>query len=114
METSPVSLSGEEKLWIVLCHLSPFLGVAFLLPLIVYLVKKSDPSPVAAHAKEALNFHISFFLYGIVALLLVFILIGIPLLVVLGIMVVIFSIMAAIKGVEGKFFRYPITLRLVP
>ncbi|MGK0197767.1 MAG: putative Tic20 family protein, partial [Yoonia sp.] len=58
-------LTSDEKLWSVLSHLSLLLGVGILLPLIVYLVKKGDSPAVAEHAKEALNFHISVYLYAI-------------------------------------------------
>src|SRR4051794_32385984 len=107
------TLSSDDKIWAVLCHLSLIIGVGFLLPLIVYLIKKQD-SPVAAeHPREALNFHISVYLYGFVALLLCFVLIGIPLLVLIALGSLIFAIIAAIDASHGTFYRYPLTIRLV-
>jgi uncharacterized Tic20 family protein len=103
----------DDKLWIVLCHLSLLLGVGFLLPLIVYLVKKQDSPLVANHAKEALNFHISVYIYGFISAILCFICIGIPLVIALCIGSVVCSILAAVKASEGSFYRYPLTLRLV-
>lgn len=109
----PTSSSSDDKLWIILSHLSLLLGVGFLLPLIVYLVKKQDAPLTAAHAKEALNFHISLVIYGIVSALLCFVLIGFVLLPVLGVAAVVLSIIASVKASDGQFFRYPLTLRLV-
>ena len=97
----------------IFSHLSLLFGVGFLLPLIVYLVKKQD-SPVAAeHAREALNFHISVYLYGIVSVLLFVVLIGIPLLIGIGIGALVCSILASVAASEGRLYRYPLTIRLV-
>jgi len=104
---------SSDKLLIILCHLSLFLGVGILLPLIIYLIKKSDSQKVAAHAREALNFHISLFIYGFCAVLLTMIFIGIPLLFALMVIAVVFPIIAAAKAVDDIFYRYPLCIRLV-
>jgi uncharacterized Tic20 family protein len=118
METPPYTYSGappkgSDKVWTILCHLSILIGVPFLLPLIVYLAMKSDSEYVAANAREALNFHISVLIYAICCVPLVFILIGIPLLWLIGLLTLIFAIIAAVKATEGGCYRYPLTLRLV-
>jgi uncharacterized Tic20 family protein len=104
---------SSEKLLIILCHLSLFLGVGLIFPLIIYLVKKSESEKIAAHAREALNFHISLFIYGLVSVLLCAIFIGFPLLLGVAIIGVVFPIIAAVKASEGNFYRYPLCLRLV-
>jgi len=106
------SQNDSDRILAVLCHISMFFGLPFLLPLIVFLVKRESGSWVSEHAKEALNFHLTLFLYGIVCFVLFFFLIGIPLAVVLGIFAAVCAIIAAIRAVEGGFYRYPITLRL--
>lgn len=115
------AFSGDKAL-IILSHLSALIGVGFLLPFIVWLVKKEDNQQVAAHAKEALNFHISLLIYTLCAAPLVFMLIGapfvfmligIPLLSAIGIGGIVLAIVAAIKASEGKFYRYPLTIRLI-
>lgn len=97
----------------VLAHLSGLLGVGLLLPLVVYLVKKDDAPAVAAHACEALNFHISLFIYAIACIPLIFLLIGVPMLFALGIAGLVLGIVGAVRSSEGKPWRYPLTLRLV-
>lgn len=109
----PPAGGSDDKIWIILCHLSLLLGVGFLLPLIVYFVKKQDAPLTAEHAREALNFHISVYLYAFVSLLLCFVFIGIPLLIVVVIGSIVCAILACIKASEGQFYRYPLTLRLV-
>ena len=59
----PAQASAESKNWATLSHLSAFvvfLGIPSLIgPLVAWLVKRDDPY-VEHHAKEALNFNISF------------------------------------------------------
>ncbi|HEY9175836.1 MAG TPA: DUF4870 domain-containing protein [Verrucomicrobiae bacterium] len=70
-------------------------------------------SPVKI-AREALNFHISVLIYTLCCIPLVFILVGIPLLIVLGLGSLVLAIIATIKASDGGCYRYPLTLRLVP
>ena len=116
METPPqiwANPKSSDKLLSVLCHLSTFIGVPFLLPLVVYLVLRKDSEYVAANAREALNFHISLFIYALICVPLVWILIGIPLLMILGVASLVFAILAAVKSSDGHCYRYPLTIRLV-
>ncbi len=122
METSPASYpppvlvhapSGNDKLWSVLCHLSGFIGAPILIPLIVYLVMKDDSPFVRRHAREALNFHLSLLIYGLLCIPLVFIFVGVPLLIALWIASLVLAIVATIKAGDGKAYAYPLTIRLV-
>jgi uncharacterized Tic20 family protein len=79
----------------------------------VYLAKKDEGTVVAANAREALNFHISLVIYSVIGLILIFVLIGIPMLIILGIGAAVCSILAAVRGMDGGVYRYPLTLRLV-
>jgi len=97
----------------MLCHVSTFLGVGFILPLIVYLAMKEESHYVRSNAREALNFHISILIYGLCCVPLVFVVIGIPILILLGICSLILSIIATIRASDGETYRYPFTLRLV-
>jgi uncharacterized Tic20 family protein len=109
----PSSPSGNHKIWSMLCHVSTFLGVGFILPLIVYLAMKEESQYVRSNAREALNFHLSLLIYAICCIPLVFVLIGIPILILLGICSLILSIIAAIRASDGETYHYPLTLRLV-
>jgi hypothetical protein len=122
METPPPLVApsvpkGNDKLWSILSHLSGIVGlpvmVPFVLPLVVYLVMKDESEYVAANAKEALNFHISVFIYILCCIPLVFVLIGIPMMIVVAIGSLIFSIVAAVKAADGGCYHYPLTLRLI-
>ena len=103
--------SSDEKLLIIACHLSGFIGVPFILPLIVYLVKKDESGPVAAHAKETLNFHISLIIYFVIGFLLMFVVVGFILVPLMGLVWAILSIVAALKASDSIFYRYPACIR---
>jgi len=107
------TISSDDRIWIIFCHLSLVLGVGFLLPLIVYLVKRQDAPATAEHAREALNFHISIYLYAFVSVLLCTIFIGFLLLPIVIIGSFVCAIIASVKASRGEFYRYPLTLRLV-
>jgi uncharacterized Tic20 family protein len=112
--TPPASSPSTDKLWIIVCHLSVFLGVGLILPLIVYLVYKADPnSPITAHAKETLNFHISLFLYGVIGAILMIIVIGVFVVIAVAVGGMVLAIIGAIKASSGELYHYPLTIRLV-
>ena len=118
METLPLTdvsstPKGSDKIWSMLCHLSALLGVGILLPLVVYLAMRQESQYVAATAREALNFHLSVLLYSLCCIPLVFIVIGVPLLLVIGLGSLVLAIIATIKAADGHCYRYPLTLRLV-
>ncbi len=109
----PGTYTQGEKALAILCHVSLFLGVGFLLPLIVFLVKKNESPWLGAQAREVLNFHISLVIYGIVCFILVFFVIGIPLLFALGLFGAICSIIGAVRAADGILYHYPLTIRLI-
>ncbi|WP_300618598.1 DUF4870 domain-containing protein [Dokdonella sp.] len=120
----PVAVSGDERNWALLAHLSTFSFffsvIGFILgPLIVWLVKREQSPFVAEHAKEALNFNITVAIafVALVAFTIMTLGIGViltwPAGVALFIAWVALPIVAAIRASEGVAYRYPFTLRLV-
>jgi len=111
--------SSDIRTWCVLCHAAALLGLFFhflghiLGPLIVWLVKRGDSPEVDAHGKESLNFQISMLIYDAIAAILCVVLIGIPILIALWVLNTVLVIIASIQASEGKFYRYPITIRLI-
>jgi uncharacterized protein len=109
----PAPVATSDKALMILSHLSAILGVGLILPFVVWLIKKNEPDTVAAHAAEALNFHLSVLLYGLLCIPLCVILIGIPLMLLLALASFILAIVAAVRASDGILYRYPITIRLV-
>ena len=106
-------------MWCVLAHALALFGFFvpwaghIIGPLIVWLAKRGDSAEVAAHAKESLNFQLSMLIYNAIAALLCLVLIGLLILPLLHIVNVILVIVASIRASEGKYYRYPFTIRLV-
>lgn len=113
----PSGLTNEVRNWALAAHLSAFLGawvaLAFLGPLVVWLVKRDEHPFIAMHAREALNFNLSVLLYFIVGVVLAFVLIGFLLLAALGVAWFVLTIIAAVRASNGQPYRYPLTIRLV-
>jgi len=111
--------NNEEYTWGMACHLSAlaaFIGIPFghiLGPLVVWLIKRDQFPFVDAQGKEALNFQISMTIYAIVAFILCFVLIGIPLLIAIAILDLILVIVAAVKASTGQSYRYPLAIRFI-
>ena len=104
--------TSDEKTLGLLAHVLTFIA-SFIAPLIIYLIKKDQSEFVSDHAKESLNFQITVFIAVMVCIPLSIILIGIPVLIIIGILSVVWRIIATIKASEGKIYRYPYCLRLI-
>ena len=74
---------------------------------------KHDSAFVRAHAREALNFHISLLLYSVLCVPLLFIGVGFLLLAGLWLLAFVFAIVAAVRAGDGRPHRYPLTIRFV-
>ncbi|MFN2508714.1 MAG: DUF4870 domain-containing protein [Chthoniobacterales bacterium] len=84
-----------------------------LAPLIVWLMKRDESPEIDAHGKEAVNFQISMLIYTVVAAVFCLILIGFVFLAILWVLNAVFVIIAAIHASDGKFYRYPMTIRFI-
>ena len=78
----------------------------------MWLIRRDDPY-AEFHAKEALNFNISFLLYGIAAGILILALVGLLLLPIVLVTWFVLVIRGAVKASAGEYYRYPLTLRFV-
>src|SRR5215218_1343598 len=107
----------QERLWAMLAHLLSFVAaylfLGFVAPLIVLLVFGPRSAFVRANAVESLNFNLSWLLYGIIAVILAFVLIGFVILIVLAIAYLVLVIVASVKANNGEVYRYPATIRFV-
>ena len=115
MLSEPPTLApqGNDKIWSMLCHLSSLLGVGFILPLVVYLAMRRESKYAALNAREALNFHISVLIYVLCCIPLMFVAIGIPLAIVIGLASLVLSIVATVRCSNGEIYHYPLCIRFV-
>jgi uncharacterized Tic20 family protein len=82
-------------------------------PLVIWLIKKDESSFIDYHGREYFNFLISYTVYLFVAGISTIILIGFVLLPLIGLMLIVFTIIAAIKAYEGNQYRFPLIFRLI-
>ena len=71
MDLAPaVPPKDNLNVWAMFCHVGVFLALIvpfanYIVPLVIWLIKKQESPLVDAHGKESLNFQIAFTLYGI-------------------------------------------------
>ena len=126
---APSAVSQDDRLWAAGTHIAALLAAFFtswfagiagaLAALVIWFIVRDRSSFAAENAKEAFNFNLSMFLYAVVSVLVVVFTLGIGLLValpawlVLGLVWLIFTIIAAMKAYGGELYRYPLTIRLL-
>ena len=116
----------ETRKWAMLCHLGglaslvPFPTANILLPLVIWMVKRDSDPYIDEQGREAVNFQITMFLYGVLVgiavyllkiILIGYLLVWLPLLVMIAQLGG--SIVGAIRAHDGEKFRYPLILRFL-
>ena len=90
--------SDEERQMAMFCHLGMLIG-GFVVPLIIYMMKKEESRYIEKHGREALNFALSLLIYYLVTCgCAVFI---------LGPFAIYWCIMAGLDAQNGKMYYYP-------
>ncbi len=113
---TPNEASTNSRNLAMLSHLSAFVafvGIPSLVgPLVVWLLNRDDPY-VEPQAKEALNFNISYLLYGLAAAISIILLVGIIALPAVVVTWFVLVIVASVKTANGENYRYPFTIQFV-
>lgn len=101
-------MKDQDKTLAILAHvLGIFTG--FIGALVVLIASKNKI--VKQHAKLALNWQISYTIYTIIGVILIFLLIGLLIIPALAIMNLIFCILGAVNASEGKLWKYPLAIK---
>lgn len=106
----------SENEWAMVLHLSQFAGYAapvlgFVVPILIWQILKNDLPSLDRHGRIVMNWLISSLLYAIVCVILTFALVGFPLLLGLGVLAIVFPIIAALKANSGEEWVYPLSIR---
>ncbi len=139
---SPTTTASERQ-WAALAHLAAVVlalctswlaGLAGVLGAgIVFLIKRDDSRFIAAHAREAMNFNLSMFIYACAATAIGVVLLGATVLTLglgailtlpaglvllaayaaIAILWLVCSLIAIIRAWSGENYRYPLALRLI-
>lgn len=113
-----MNVTGEQKLLAVIAHLAYLLGGMGLIiaPLVIMILKKETDPFVYHHAKQALVAHFTAVVLTAVVGLLTALLIGIlliPLVALVWLGLLVTSIIATIKALNGEYYQYPLIQGLV-
>jgi uncharacterized protein len=123
----PSGYPSEARNWALGAHLSAFLGsfvaMAFVGPLVVWLIRKDTDAFSTRHAREALNFNLTILLVivvgGVALIPLALLTIGLILIpaalaaAAIGIGWIVLTIVAAVRAADGQEYRYPLTIRFI-
>ena len=105
--------------WAMFIHFSKLCGyiipvVGFVVPIILWQIKKDEMPDIDKHGRIVTNWIITEIILGFIFWLLTFILIGIPLLIVLLILGIVFPIIGGIKANDGEAWKYPCSIPFFP
>ncbi len=115
---APSASSKDEQAWGMLCHLSALAGFVIpfgnvIGPLVVWMMKKAEYPLVDREGKKSLNFQITVTIGFLILIPFCFILIGIPLMFLLGIASLVLTIIAAVKTSNGQEYDYPVSIKFI-
>lgn len=94
----------------VIVHASAFFA-PFLVPILIYLIV--DDSEVKRVSIQALLFQLVMGALIFISAILIIFLIGIPMIIVFGLMTIIVPILGIVKSLQGETYNYPIVGRWI-
>ena len=103
---------ADEKLWATLVHVG---GIFFsFVPALIGFLVFSDRGPfVRAHTATALNFQLTMVIAAAIGVVTAWLIVGILVLVAVSILIIVFSIIAALAANRGEIYTYPLTIRFI-
>lgn len=117
MNSHTFPLTRDERFWATLIHLSAFIslfiGLNFLAPLVLWLLKRDESAFLNKQGKEAINFNLTISIFSVFALIFALILIGWILLWLLSVLWLVLVLVAAVNVNQGKNYRYPVSIRFI-
>ncbi|UCG60263.1 MAG: DUF4870 domain-containing protein [Phycisphaerales bacterium] len=110
------NISSDVNMWSMFLHLSQFCGyivplAGLIVPIVLWQMKKDESEIIDLHGRIVVNWIITEFILAIAFALLSMILIGIPLLLALAALGIVFPIIGAVKANSGQVWPYPLSIR---
>jgi uncharacterized Tic20 family protein len=108
----------EARQWAMFLHLSQLAGyiiplLGLIAPIVIWQIKKEDYPILDEHGKVVVNWIISELIYAAIGFVLLFVVIGIPILAVLGVLAIVFPIIGGLKANNGELWHYPMTINII-
>ena len=113
MNTIPTE--QQARTWAMFLHLSQLAGFALplaglVVPILIWQLKKAELPELDVHGKIVVNWILSALIYAVVCVILIFLLVGLPLLLILGVLAIVFPIVGGIKANNGEAWKYPLSI----
>jgi uncharacterized Tic20 family protein len=118
----PGYATQDEKTWALIAHFGGAVGVlvgggflGWVAPVVAMVAKGNQSPTVRAHAVAALNFQITWAIAMLLSIVLAIITCGVLFFVpiIVGLVPLIFGIIAGVKANEGQLYRYPMTVNII-
>jgi uncharacterized Tic20 family protein len=106
----------KPNIWLALMHASQLLTYTVLgivVPVVMWIVSRDESKAANQHGLTILNWMLSALVYAVISGLLCVIAIGIPMLIVLAVLNVVFPIIGAIQAANGRQWKYPLTINFL-
>jgi uncharacterized protein len=105
----------DVQQWSILLHLSQLLAyvippVGLAIPLVIWQYKKYEMPEIDSHGKIVANWIVSALIYTVVSGILCAVLIGIPFLLAVLVLSIVYPIIGAVKASHGEVWRYPLSI----
>jgi uncharacterized protein len=114
-DTPGETTTADGRMWAMFLHLSllagfllPFAGL--IVPIVIWQLKRADQPEIDAHGKVVANWLISELIYAAIGFVTFILVIGIPILIALGVVGVVFPIIGGIKASNGEVWKYPLAI----
>jgi uncharacterized protein len=110
---------NDFRTWAMVLHLSLLAGytvvplVGLIAPIVIWQIKKNEMPAIDEHGKIVVNWIISSLIYSAIGFVLMFILIGVPILIALYVLGIVFPIIGAIKANSGIAWKYPLSINFI-
>jgi len=101
-----------NKIWLVLLHFSNLLPIV-IFPLLIWIYKRDEVPEMKRHGPDVINFQLTMciYLFGLSALIIL--VIGVPLLILLGWYIGIITMINTIRVATDRDYRYPLTIHFI-
>ena len=109
----------EQRMWAMFIHLSVLAGIVvvplagWILPIVLWQIKKDDIPELDVHGRIVVNWLLSSLIYAAICIPLMLVLIGVPLLILVMVLNIVFSVIGGIKANSGEAWEYPFSFRFV-
>ena len=116
LSTAGGDISSDVNTWSMFIHLSQFCGyviplAGLIVPIVLWQMKKSDSQIIDKHGRIVVNWLISEVIYWVISIPLCFIIIGVPLVIALVVVGIVFPIIGGIKAYNGQVWPYPLSIK---